>query len=429
MRSFRHITKGSFGYQVLTLASGTLAGQLILFFSLPLLQRYLYGPEAFGIFALYVSISELLIEVSGLKYEYGIVKQRNNQDAVNTLFLSLTCITISSLLTASIVSVLYVANAHIEFVQHLGGLMFLFPVSILFFGAANAFGYWFNRENKYRHISLGKVANSISSEPTKFGLSIPLNGLGAGLILGRVVGQMANMLYLLIVFFKNDRQYIKLISFRDIKKLARKLNEFPLYQLPSSLITIFITTFYFNFFMSEFGMETVGHIGVSVSYIGVAFGILSRSVGQVFYKRISETENVTDIAKLYTRFARLLLIPAFATVTLVYLIPSNWVTVLLGERWAQIMPVSRIMVLWMAIAFVSSSLSFIHVRLGTQKQLLFIDVFHLAMVALALYGSFHLYQNLYTSLYWFAGAQIIHYILVIFAGFYFLGIFNRRKEG
>lgn len=416
----KHIAKGTFGYHVLTLAGGTLAGQIILFVSLPFLQRYFYGPEAFGLFTIYVSISELLIDVAGLKYEYGIVRMKRGKDAINLMILSFFCVLAVTLLCALVFLALYLFFPEINFVKDLGIYLFIIPLSVLFFGSTNTLGYWFNRQQQYNAIAKNKLSSSLVSEPVKFAWAATIKANGLGLIWGRVLGQLAGFLYAFSVFIKHHKKQLKLFSKPTIQKLAFTQKRYPLFVLPSTLITILITAIYVQFFLSYFGKEKVGLLGVSVSYIGVAFGIMSGAIGQVFYRKIASTNDFRALRKLYIKFTQLLFIPSIIAIILAYAIPSSFVSMALGERWAEIIPIARIMVPWMGIAFVSSSLSFMHIHLDTQNKLLFIDVIHLIGVLAALYGGYYYIGTFYGVLVCFAVAQAIHYILVILAAIYFL---------
>ena len=405
---------------MLTLAGGTLAGQLILFVSLPFLQRYFYGPEAFGMLTVYVSVSELLSDVSGLKYEYGIVRMHRHKDAVNLMMLSLaSMVTVAALSTAAF-ALLYFFYPAMAMVQDLGIYLFLVPLSVLFFGAFNTLTYWFNRQEGYRVMAAGKLVNSSVSEPAKFGWGRWIGQTGAGLILGRIAGQFAGTACALGAFLRSDKRLLRLVSPARIRQLVKEQKHYPLFVTPSTLITASVTVIYVQFFSSHFGQEKVGLLGVSVSYIGVAFGIMSNAFGQVFYKRISTVKDGHTLKKMYLRFAGLLALPALAALAAVWIIPESAVTYVLGDRWAGTMPIARVMVPWMGIAFISSSLSFMHIRLGTQNRLLVIDLLHLAGVVAALWGGYRFFGTFSGILYCFAAAQALHYILVILAAVYFL---------
>lgn len=406
----------------MTLASGTVMGQLLLFISLPFLQKYFYGPVEFGVFTVFVSISEMLINVSGLKYEYGIVLQKRYKNAVNLLLLSIFSVTLTAISTLLIYFCMYFFWPQVSWVEDLGMLGFLLPISIFCFGCVNAFSYWFNREQMYGRMSATKWISSVASEPVKFAsASLPVNGL----VLGRVAGQVAAFVYVFYQFMTKFGSLKKLFSGQQVKREARANKRYPFFVMPGAFITVLITTIYVQFFSHYFGKEQVGLLGVSVSYLGVAFGVISTAFGQVFFKKISDIENAKVLKELFLKFAGYLAIIAVLVVLVVYIFPEKWVVTMLGERWKDILPVTRIMVLWISVSFVSSSLSFIHIRIGNQLGLLIIELIHLIGVVLALFGCYFYTRSFETTLYGFTIIQIVHYLAVILSAFYLL---NRKID-
>jgi len=420
----KRIQNDTFIRQVLTLAGGNIGGQLVLFISLPFLQRYFYSPQAFGLFTIYVSLSELLINISGLKYEYGIVPLKRHKKALNLLFTSLVTVGIISILTLLGYTAVYLGSAAGSGLRVLGMSGFLLPVSVLCWGTVNAVGYWFNREKHYGRISGSKWVSSLVSEPVKFGVQPQLSS-GAGLITGRVAGQFAAFVYVCVLFWKHQRHYLRLYSPREMRLALKEQSRYPFYVMPGALITTLITALYVNFFSHYFGQEKTGILGVSVSYLGVAFGIVSGAFGQVFFRRISDENDYTRLSALFRRFMLVLSAMAAAVILLIYLFPNSWVTALLGERWGQTLPVMRIMVLWMSIAFVSSALSFIHIRLHNQRGLLMLEIVHLILVLAALFGSYAWRGDFFFTLCAFSLVQIIHYLAVILSAFLIL---KKRRE-
>ena len=71
----------------------------------------------------------------------------------------------------------------------------------------------------------------------------------------------------------------------------------------------------------------------------------------------------------------------------------------LGEKWEELMPVIKLISPWMAIMFLASSLSYIFIRLGKQKQIFFFDLFHLILIFATIFTANYLKnKNLYESL-------------------------------
>ena len=78
------IKPSSFKLDVISLASGTIVGQVLTIIASPFLAR-LFDPEAFGIFALITAIAAVLTAVSTLQYDQAIVLPEKDEDAANLL--------------------------------------------------------------------------------------------------------------------------------------------------------------------------------------------------------------------------------------------------------------------------------------------------------------------------------------------------------
>ncbi|MFN3916372.1 MAG: lipopolysaccharide biosynthesis protein [Flavobacteriales bacterium] len=403
---------------VFTLAGGTFVAQLLPFIVLPVLQRDYFGPTEFGLLTLYVTLSDLLIGISGMKYEYAIVNTNRLKDAVNLLSLSVVSILTMSIFSLVVLSIIYFLIPSLSFVQNLGLFLFFVPLSVLFYGVFDAINFWLNRSEKYLHMSLGKVVYSGASESVK--LISGIRGLGDGLIFGRIAGQFLAFCFNVILFFKNYRNMLGLVSLKRMKELVVIHKRYPIYVMPSVLIGALITFAYIQLFQEYFGGEKVGLMGVSVSYIAVAFGILSSAFGQVFYKKIADVKDYFQLKKLYVRYALWLCVPSALTVLFVYLLPDEWVVDFLGERWAEMLPVTRIMVLWMSVSFVSSSLSFIYLKLEIQKTMFLLDLIHLVLVIAFVIIGHTITGTFMGTLYYFVAAQFIHYLMAIYIALFYL---------
>lgn len=408
----KHISKGSFGNQVITIAAGNLLAQLIPFLVLPFLQKYFYGPEAFGILTIYVSISELLIGIAGFKYEYAIVSTKRLKDTVNILAGAVLITCLVAICTLVGVTIFHYFFNGIESVDKLQGLIFLIPVSVFAFGIYNSINFRLNRQALFFRITGGKVTNTFFAETSK--LASGFFHVNGGLVMGRATGHVAAMLYAISTYFFMFKKELKLLSWKHIKNMLITHKRHPFFVMPSALTGTLITVIYLQYFLYYFGAEKVGLLGVSVSYIGVALGIISSSFGEVFFRNISATESIAEVRSKYIRFAKLLCIPAIAMCVSLYAIPSSFVIYMLGDKWAEMLPITRIMALWMSISFVSSSLSFIYLRLHLQRMMFIVDVIHLIAVIIVIPVSYHITKSFTGVLYGFAIVQAAHYITAIF---------------
>jgi O-antigen/teichoic acid export membrane protein len=361
-----------------------------------------------------MAFSDLIVSAASFKYEYAIVSEHRLKNAVNLLLLSLLSVLTVSVLCALVLWALDYSGFKSSAMGALHGLIYLVPVSVAAFGGFECLNYWFNRNKNFINIGIGKICFTAGGESVK--VISGFSGLiHSGLILGRVAGQIVGLFSNGIIFYRKFRNVLRLGSLRQMKLLAIKHKNLPLFTTPSIMLGSLINYLYIQMFLTFYGQTAVGIMGVSVSYVAAAFGILSVSFSQVFYRKIAEVHDSRVLQKIFFRYAVLLLFFS-GTITIgVYLLPSELITFLLGKEWAQMLPVMRIMVLWLSASFVISSLSFIFIRLNRQKEMFLLDVTHLIAVVAAVYFAHHARHDFYFTLRSFAGIQIAFYVSAFIA--------------
>ena len=75
----KYIKKSKFAYQFSTLSLGILFSQLIIFAAMPILTR-LYTPEVFASYALFISLTGIMVPIFTGSYDLAIVTTRKEDD-------------------------------------------------------------------------------------------------------------------------------------------------------------------------------------------------------------------------------------------------------------------------------------------------------------------------------------------------------------
>lgn len=415
----RKIRESDFIRNIFVLFSGSLLSQLIPFIALPFLQKYFYSPADFGLLAIFISFCELFANVATCKLEYGIVIQSRIKNAINLLYGAVRVMLVMVFISAVIAWIFKKELANYFDEPRLESYMFLLPVYVIVFSLCEIASYWFNRKKAFKVISFSKVIQTSSSESIKV-LAGFFHFGPLGLIIGRVSGFLFANLYYLRMFFKRDRQALRLINKKQSNQMVRENRKFIYFTTPSVFIGNLINVVYLQLFLYYFGDDIVGMIGVSMTYLSAGFGVVAISFSQVFYSKVAETKSKEKLLDMYKRFAKNLMLIALVPILLVYLIPSSWVAQLLGEEWLHLMDIARIMVLWLAVWFVSSSLSFIYMRLRKQQVMMFYDFMHLILIVIGFFIGYFSNLGLNGALWGFTIAQIVFYLFVIYIAIYFI---------
>lgn len=415
----KKLKESEFSRNVLILFTGSAVSQAIPFIALPFLQKYFFSPADFGILAVFINFCELFANIACLKLEYGIVLQKRMKDAINLAYGAVR-IAIGMALIGLIIVFFFKDQIAAHFAEpKISGYLYLLPLYILLVGFNDLLSYWLNKKKEFKAISSSKVIQTFSAESVKV-ISGLLKFNFLGLILGRIFGFFVSILYFVSRFIKQDKKALRLLNTKHSNKMILKNRSFILFTTPSVFTGSLINALYLNLFLYYFGKDMVGMMGVSMTYLAAGLGVISISFSQVFYSKIAEVRSRDEMLKMYLRFAKNLFLISLVPLLFVYLIPTSWIVYFLGEKWSQLMVIARIMVVWLCVWFVASSLSFIYMRLGKQRQMLLYDVLHLGLVAAGFFIAYAVKPTVYSALWGFTIAQVIFYLFVIYIAVKFI---------
>jgi len=408
--------KSKFSRNVMVLTTGTAVSQLIPFIVLPLLQKYFYGPADFAMLASFVYFSEMLGVIGTLKLEYAIVGQRTPQDAREVLVTGVRIALMSSGLALLLALVCFQWDL-IHGLHELGIAIFLLPVVVLSMGIIQLTSYWYNARKEYDKIASGKLVQTSTGEGAKLmGGWLGLNF--SGLILGRVIGYVT----LSLVQWRRYLQQAVHVERRNFSmwEVIRNNKSFVLFTTPSVFVGALINFLYIELFLENFGSESAGMVSVAMTYVGAGLGMVAGSISQVFYGTIAGIHRRAELQSLYVRFLGRLFWMSAVMTGMIWLLPASWIVGVLGQEWNDLIVYCRVISIWLGVWFISSSLSFIYLRLQRQNVMLFFDVLHVGMI----YAGFHLGRH-YTgsalgALWGFTWAQVVFYVLAIGMAVFFI---------
>ena len=253
--------KPSFLKNLILLTGLTGISQLIPFLTLPILQKYFYSPENFGLLSIYVSFSLMFVKFSTFAYEFAIIKKGDKNEALSVLKGASQILIANTSFITLILFVLFCFFKSNFYVKTLGSFIFLVPFTVLFFGGYQILRSWFNWGKKYSTIGSSMIIKSMTAESLKI-----LQGLigltNYGLIIGRNIGEFFSFIFLFIPFISNDYNTLKKIKQKEVFKELKKNYKFPLYTMPSGVKGTLINVIFITLFIKYFGLNKGGIIGI-----------------------------------------------------------------------------------------------------------------------------------------------------------------------
>jgi len=351
---------GSFARDVLRLVSGTVFAQSVLLLASPLLTR-LYGPEAFGISALFSSVTGLIATVLCLRYELSIVLPESDGAGANLFAGSLAVSFLVSLLTIPLVWFGGIQLCHAVNAPQLSPFLWLIPPVTLFGGVAlghPALNYWASRMRRFEWLSLTRVVNSVVTTSGQLAWGFACHGTPDGLIGGGIAGSVLSTLLLAFQTLRAHGQFLRRsVHWHEMLAQMRSQSRFPLYGMPSALLNA-ISWQLPPFLLSGLFSPTVaGFYALGSRVVTLPGNLVGSSIGQVFFQRAAEAKSQGRLAEVVESTFRILVALGMLPFLLLTLTGRDLFVVVFGQRWAEAGVYVQILGIWSFVWFISSPLS------------------------------------------------------------------------
>lgn len=316
---------------------GNSLSQIILLLSIPLLVA-VYSVESFGLFGVFSAYLAILSQINGLKFENAILANKKNKGLYYL---------ISSLFIASFMSSFFFLLFFIFFDWFYTLLLVL---SAFFSYVINVYQLYLVRIEKSIITGYLSIVRSvllvlfqvIFSNYSEGGV----NGLIFGVFFSVFVLGVPILIWSILLMFRVKVLYIV--------KVIRSNIEFVHYTLPQTLINNVSVQAPMFFIESIWGVHSAGIYTMAIKIVQVP----SRFMATVLRNLLtSEFSNIScEIEKCYTKagkYTLYLLISAFIAFSLLAILVPYLVDFFLGERWEDVVLITRCMLIWYAISFIN----------------------------------------------------------------------------
>jgi len=297
---------------VITLMTGTAIAQAIPIAVSPILTR-LYSPSDFGVFAVYMAVTAVLSVIATGRYEQVVMLPQKDEDAANVVVLSLIVSTFFSMILLVIVAIWNSSITALLGNPEISGWLYLIPFSVLSMGAYNTFTYWLNRKKCFRAMSANRVMQGSVTASGQVFSGYWKTG-PAGLIVSFVVG------WIPAIYFAARSYDYKAYPLRlsSIIAQAKLYKNYPGFSAPGALLDCASVQAPVFFLARGYEAATVGFFSLAIRVLSAPASIISTSIGQVFFQKISALihndrekipSEVFNTAKKLTVVAAVIFIP------------------------------------------------------------------------------------------------------------------------
>jgi len=364
----------SFAGNVLKLVTGSVFAQGLGVLAAPIIAR-LFAPEAFGVAALFVSITGIIGVVACLRYELAIMLPKTDEEAANLLGLSLFFVFIITGISALII--FFAGDVIVGLLNspELKKYLWLIPISVFVGGVFLALNYWNSRTKHFGRLSIARVVSSVVAQTTKLGAGFAGFVSGGVLICTGIFGNVISTLVLGGQIWRDDRRLFK-ANIRWKKMIAglKRHKRFPIYNTWSALLNTAsqqLPTIMLAFYFSP---KIVGFYALGKIVLSMPINMVGGAVAQVFFQKASEAHYRTgNLSKVVEEVFKRLVSLGIFPILLLTLIGEDLFIVAFGARWAEAGVYMQILGLWIFFQFISSPISTLFAVLEKQHYGLFFN--------------------------------------------------------
>jgi len=360
----------SFGGNVLLLIGGSTITQILTFLAAPIITR-LYSPEAYGIFALFTTITGIIGAIVCLRYEIALMLPESDEEAGSILII---CIIIASVMSCATSIILWFFGNQIAYslkASVLNQYFWVIPIVIFISGIFLTLNYWALRTKLYPQLAIASVSFSVMYTGTQLWLGITGFATGGSLILANAFGQFTSCLILGVqVLTKWKKTYQEGFNWTKIKNVFFKNKKFLYIDSFSTLLNIVSWQLPVILLAMFFSPEIVGLYALSLS-IQMPLTVIGNAIQQVFFQSAVEAKHKKTLTTLTTNTLSLLIAVSLIPCLLLTVSGRDIFVVFFGSNWAlagtftQILgPFIFINFLWGAITFILPILNRLEIALN-----------------------------------------------------------------
>ncbi len=404
--------EGSFTGDVLKIAGGTTFAQILSVLATPVLTR-IYGPESYGLLALFISIVAIIGVVACLRYELAIMLPKKDADAVNLLVASLILAGVMSILTVPVIY--YAGDFIIESLKSpkLGPYLWLVPFAVFANGVVLAFNYWISRTKHFGSLAFARVASSITTTGTQLAAGFAGYATGGSLIIANIIGSAASAAMLGAQVWRNEKHLLKSsLNRRGILDGMKRYKKFPLIDSWSALLNTLSWQLPVFLLATFFSSNVVGYYGLSMMVLQFPANLIGGAISQVFFQRAAEAKFDGKLSNVVEDTVLRLAVLGLFPMLLLTIMGKEAFIVVFGTAWSEAGIYSQILAFWIFITFIASPISTLFSIFEKQGSLLIFNIILLIMraAAIAVGG---LIGNARTAIILFAVIGVVIYFLAL----------------
>lgn len=371
---------------VMKIGAGVAAGQLIVILVSPVLSR-LFDPSEFGIYAIIVSVSAMLMVILSGRLDLAVATSANNRQAREAAMLGACYLTAGATAIAIVFLVIAVGSAT-GLVDTLAVEYFFIPVVVVFAGLFELSSAYLVRRGRYGQAAWRSLILNGSLAGSQVGLgafSFPA-GLTVGYLLSRVIGTV----YSARVGGLSLARDVRGLRQTGLGVVVKRTAHFPLVVAPSSLLNTLGTQAPILLFGLLLGPAAAGLFGFAQRILSAPAALLGQSLAQVYTAETAfSLRNMQGNSRSLFLKTSLLLLIAGATVGLaVYFLSPLAFEPVFGDAWVEAGLIAQALSLGVGAQLIVVPLSQTMIVHGHHRAQFYWDASRFIVVVVVILGAF-----------------------------------------
>lgn len=272
---------------VAVVLTGAALAQVIGIAVSPIVSR-LFSPEAFGVLGSFMSVLGLVSPVVTLTYAGAIVLPRREAESAGLVWLSIL-ISAGVSLVSVIAIAFYDAYGARKLPNSIQGLLYVVPIVIVFEALLQVAQQCMIRQKRYRQIARFGVIQAVVSAVAKVAAGFFSPGAFL-LVLVSLLAVPLNAVFCAVALntSRSGHRWPPAARMQDIKAVARRYIDFPLYRAPQALVGTASLSLPLLVLAYFYGPAATGFFTLSNSVLGAPTQLMSRAINDVFFPRLVE---------------------------------------------------------------------------------------------------------------------------------------------
>lgn len=389
-----HLARSTFVRNVAMVTFGTAIAQAITVGFSPVITR-LYGPEAFGILGIFLSLVLMIIPIASLAYEHAIVLPASDGDARALLRLSIYIGIGITLLSTVLFGVFHQQIGNALGFGAATLYLLLVPIVVLCSATAQPLQQWLIRKKQFRSISGVEISYATTMGVSKSGFGL-IAATAPVLLVLNAIGYALQSVLLWLAARRTLFERFEPTERASLERVAHIYRDFPLYRAPQLLMQSISRNLPTIILAALFNPSFAGFYTLSIRVLLLPVIVISNSVAKVFLQHITE-------AAYHGERLRQPIIKTTGGLALIGLLPFSIVIVfgpqlfglVFGADWITAGEYARWLALWLFVSFISTPCVQAIPILGLQaKAFVFETLLQVFSTGLFAFGAFVLASDI-----------------------------------